>query len=476
MGTSAAYHLAKRGMSDVVLLEQNLIGGGTTWHAAGMVTRLRTSAAMAAIHDHSAKVYATLPAETGVETGWKQVGSLYLSRTKDRLIQNRRAAAMARLFGIESHEISLDEVRRIWPMMRTDDLAGALLVPEDGRTEPASTARALAAGATLLGANVIEGVSVDSLGFDGLRATGVVTTIGGIAAETVLLCGGMWMRQFCLDHGIDLPLYPVEHHYVLTNPIQGVHDVMPCTRDHDGSLYVRTEGEQMVIGAFQPNAKPWQVERVPADFSFALLDPDWMSFGTALDQARIRFPEFDSYGFDRFVNGPESFTPDSHAIVGPVAGRDSLFVCAGFNSFGIAGAGGMGDVIAQWIADGVEPMDLWEVDSRRFASYQNESGYLTSRVSEVLGHHYQIAWPTREFETGRNLRKSPLHDQFVAAGGYFGERLGWERPLWFAGAGKCQHSISPGAGHRGLAIGRRNTARRESQSRFSIRRHSANCR
>ena len=433
VGASAAYHLARFGVRDVVLLEQNLIGGGTTWHAAGMVTRLRSTAAMAAIHEHSAKLYESLPAETGVETGWKQVGSLYLARTPDRVIQNRRAAAMARLFGIESHEISMDEVRQIWPMMRTDDLVGALLIPEDGRTEPASTARALAAGAQLHGAIVIEGARVTELLQDGRRATGVRTDHGDITAEIVLLCGGMWMRDFGLQHGIDLPLYGVEHHYVVTNPVNDLHDMLPCTRDHDGALYIRSEGSQMVIGAFQPGAKPWAVDQVPSDFSFDLLEPDWESFGTALREANHRFPGFDQIGFDRFVNGPESFTPDSHAIVGPVVGWDQLYVCAGFNSFGIAGAGGMGKAIAEWIIAGEEPMDLWEVDSRRFAPYQNEPRYLMDRVSEVLGHHYELAWPTAEFHSGRNLKRSPIHDRLAAAGACFVQRMGWERPLWFAG-------------------------------------------
>ena len=444
-GASAAYHLAKLGR-DVLLLEQNAIGGGTTWHAAGMVTRLRTTAAMAAIHDHSARLYASLDAETGVATGWKAVGSLLLSRTDDRLIQNRRSAAMARLFGIESHELSLDDVRRIWPMMRTDDLVGALLIPADGRTEPASTARALAEGARLHGATVKEGSEVSELLHDGKRATGVRMAEGDVGAETVLLCGGMWTRQLALDQGIDLPLYPVEHHYVVTQAVDGLTDWMPCTRDHDGALYFRTEGAQMVIGAFQPGAKPWDVARVPADFSFDLLEPDWESFETALTQARHRFPDFESYGFDRFVNGPESFTPDSHAVVGPVVGWEGLYVLAGFNSFGIAGAGGMGKTIAEWIVGGEEPMDLWEVDSRRFAPFQNNLAYLTERVSETLGHHYELAWPTAELRTARNVRQSPFHTRFANEGAVFGARLGWERPLWFAGRG-IEHGIENGAAH-----------------------------
>ncbi len=428
-GASAAYHLAKMGVGDVVLLEQNLIGGGTTWHAAGMVTRMRTTSAMAAIHQHSADLYASLEAETGVATGWKQVGSLFLARTRDRVIQNRRAASIARQFGIDSHEISREEVATIWPMMRTDDLAGALLIPEDGRTEPASTARALAAGAKLHGAAVFEGVRVTGLLSDGHRATGVRTSDGEITAETVLLCGGMWTRQLGLDHGFAIPAYPVEHHYAVSNPVDGITDWVPCTRDHDGQLYIRTEGSQIVLGAFQPNAKPWTIDRVPDDFSFGLLEEDWEGFETALREANHRLPGFDQFGFDRFVNGPESFTPDSHTIVGPVVGWDQLYVCAGFNSFGIAGAGGMGKAIAEWIVGGEEQVDLWEVDSRRFANWQNTIPYLTNRVSEVLGHHYQLAYPTNEFHAARNQRRSPVHQIYQDAGAVFGERLGWERPL-----------------------------------------------
>ena len=342
---------------------------------------------------------------------------------------------MARLFGIESHEISLDEVRQIWPMMRTDDLVGALLIPEDGRTEPASTARALAAGARLHGATVMRASGSRRCCTMATARPASIPTEGEIRAETVLLCGGMWTRQLALEHGIDIPLYPVEHHYVVTNPVGALTDWMPCTRDHDGALYIRTEGSQMVIGAFQPGAKPWDVDRVPDDFSFDLLDPDWPSFETALTQARHRFPEFDSYGFDRFVNGPESFTPDSHTIVGPVVGWEQLYVCAGFNSFGIAGAGGMGKAIAEWIVAGEEPMDLWEVDSRRFAPFQNE---LDLPEGARLGGP-RSPLPARvadlEFHTARDIRRSPLHTRLANAGAIFGTRLGWERPLWLAGRG-----------------------------------------
>lgn len=437
VGCSAAYHLARLGWRDVLLLEQGAIAGGTTWHAAGMVTRLRASHSMAILNDHSAKLYASLEAETGQPTGWKQVGSLLLARTHDRLIQHRRAARLAALFGIDCHEISIAEAARRWPGLHTDDLAGAFWLPDDGRVEPAQTARALARGAELRGATLREGVRVLGLCADARgRATGVQTDHGDVAAEVVLVCTGMWSRQFGLDAGVDIPLYPVEHHYAVTEPLDGVEDMWPCTRDHDGAIYFRSEGNRVVLGAFQKITKPWLVERVPDDFSYQLLEPDWEKFAPALVEGRRRLPPLEDARFERFVNGPESFTPDNSFLLGPLPGREGLYVAAGFNSAGIACAGGAGKAIAEWIIDGEPPMDLWSVDPRRFAPGQNNRAYLRERVAESLGLHYQMAWPNREFESARGLRRSPLHDRLAARGACFGSKFGWERPLWYARPGQ----------------------------------------
>jgi glycine cleavage system aminomethyltransferase T/glycine/D-amino acid oxidase-like deaminating enzyme len=437
VGCSAAYHLAKAGWKDVLLLEQNRIAGGTTWHAAGLVTRLRGSHTMAILHNHSARLYASLPAETGYPTGWRQVGSLLLARTADRATQIRRNAALARLFDVDCHEIAPAEAARHWPGLRTNDLVAAFFLPEDGRVEPAETARSLAKGAELHGATIREGVRVRGLTWDGRRVTGVRTDHGDISAEHVLLCAGMWTRQLAVAEGIDVPLFPVEHHYVETAPLDGVTDDLPATRDYDGAIYLRSIDGRIRFGAFQHGTRPLAVDRVPDDFSFRLFDPDWETFAPALAEARHRLPLLATAKLDRFVNGPESFTPDATFLLGPVAGRGGLFVAAGFNSFGIAGAGGAGWAIAEWLRHGEPPLDLWAVDPRRFGPAMNDVAFLRARVPEVLGHHYAIAYPTHEYATGRDLRRSPVHDRTAARGACFGQRFGWERPLWYATDGRA---------------------------------------
>jgi 4-methylaminobutanoate oxidase (formaldehyde-forming) len=434
-GCSAAYHLAKLGWRDVLLLEQNRLAGGTTWHAAGMVSRLRTSHSMAILNDHSARLYATLEAETGRPTGWKQVGSLLLARTPERATQHRRTARLAALFGIDCHEISVAEAARLWPGMRTDDLLGAFWLPEDGRVDPNATTLSLARGAETHGTSIHEGVRVTGICRDGRRVTGVKTDHGDVAADVVLLCTGMWSRQFGLENGVDIPLYPVEHHYAVTEPIAGVADFQPCTRDNDGEIYFRSEGNRVILGAFQKVTKPWLLDRVPDDFSFRLLADDWEKFHPALVAGRHRLPVLQETGFDRFVNGPESFTPDNSFLLGPLPGRVGLYVAAGFNSGGIATAGGAGKAIAEWIVEGEPPMDLWSVDPRRLGPFQNNLEYLRGRVVESLGLHYQMAWPNRELETARDLRQSAVHERLAAHGACFGSKFGWERPLWFADPG-----------------------------------------
>jgi 4-methylaminobutanoate oxidase (formaldehyde-forming) len=435
-GCSVAYHLTKLGWKDVLLLEQGGLAGGTTWHAAGMVGRLRASSAMGRINDASAKLYAGLEAETGLPTGWKQVGSIQVARTADRMIQFRRTAALSHYFGIGVHVIGVDEAVARWPVMRPDGLIGGLWLPDDGKVQPKLTALALAKGAELRGATLRENVRVNGLLHRNGRVTGVRTAAGDVSAEVVVLCGGMWTRQLALDCGVNVPLYPVEHHYAVSNPIPGVTDDCPCTRDPDGEIYFRTDGAQIILGAFQKHTKPWLVDRVPDDFSFKLLDPDWEKFAVPLKEGLYRLPALESAGFERFVNGPESFTPDSNFLLGETPELAGLFVAAGFNSAGIATAGGAGEVLARWIIDGEQPMNLWSADIRRFSPVHNNRSFLRDRVTEALGTHYRVPWPNFEFETGRNLRTSPLHDRLAARGACFGVKNGMERPLWFARPGQ----------------------------------------
>src|SRR5437870_1616629 len=432
VGCSVAYHLAKLGWKDVVLLEQNQLAGGTTWHAAGLVGRLRTTNSMTRINKYSVELYQSLENETGHPIGWKRVGSLIVGRSPERMVQLQRTAAMSERFGVEVELVSPQTALEKWPLLRIDDVLGAAWLPHDGKVIPKELAIALAKGAQSRGAKVVENVRVlNVLHRDG-RATGVELEQGSIKAEHVVLAGGMWTRELGLRCGVTIPLYPVEHHYVVTEPIEGAFDELPVGRDPDLCIYFRGEGSAVVLGAFQAFSKPWLVERVPVNFSFQLLEPDWEKFAEPLRSGKWRIPALEGCKFARFVNGPESFTPDNHFILGEAPELRGLFVAAGFNSGGIASAGGAGKYLAEWIIEGEPTIDLWSVDIRRFGAWANNRAFLRERVTEVLGLHYQLAWPNREFETGRGLRKTPLHDRLSARGACFGVKNGWERPNWFA--------------------------------------------
>ena len=445
-GASVAYHLARLGWTEIVLLEQNALAGGTTWHAAGLVGRLRTSTSLTTINKYSAELYQSLERETGHPVGWKQVGSLIVGKSADRMTQLQRTCAMAEYFGVESHLIGAEEARSKWPLLRIDDVLGAAWLPHDGKVLPKEITIALAKGAQSRGATVLEGVRVlDLLHHEG-RATGVriqVSTPGDsssspdirtLHAEYVVLTGGMWARDLGLRCGVSLPLYPVEHHYIVSNPIEGAFDELPVGRDPDLCLYFRGEGDCVMLGAFQAASKPWLVDSVPHGFSFQLLEPDWEKFSVPLANGRHRIPALQTSGFQKFVNGPESFTPDNNFLMGETPELRNLFVACGFNSVGIASAGGAGKYLAEWMQDGQPSLDLWSVDVRRFGPWANNRSYLRSRVVEVLGLHYQMAWPNREPETARNVRQSPLHSRLAAAGASFGVKSGWERPNWFSRA------------------------------------------
>jgi sarcosine dehydrogenase len=431
-GASVAYHLTKFGWKDVVLLEQNLLAGGTTWHAAGLVGRLRTSNSLTKINKYSAELYAGLEKETGHAVGWKQVGSLIAAKSKDRMIQLRRTAAMAELLGVEVQIVGPEVVAEKWPLLRTDDILGGAWLPHDGKVLPKEVALALAKGAQRNGAKIVEQCRTLEIERTNGRATGVLTNQGRIKAEFVVLTGGMWARELGLRCGVTIPLYPVEHHYVVTEPIDGAFDELPVGRDPDLCLYFRGEGNAVMLGAFQNFSKPWMIEKIPDNFSYQLLEPDWEKFAEPLANGKHRIPALQTAKFAKFVNGPESFTPDNSFLMGETPELRNLFVLAGFNSVGIASAGGAGKYLAEWMMAGEQTMDLWSVDIRRFAPWANNRTFLRERVAEILGLHYQMAWPNREFETGRGLRKGPLHEQLAARGACFGAKNGWERPNWFA--------------------------------------------
>jgi 4-methylaminobutanoate oxidase (formaldehyde-forming) len=436
IGASIAYHLAKGGERDVVVLEQSEIGGGTTWHAAGMVGRLRASSTFARMCDTSAKLYAGLEAETGEKVDWRQCGTLYVARNDERMFQYRRTGAMAQHLGIDVEMVGKQEAIDLFPFQRGDDLVGGLYIPDDGKVEPAGVARALAKGAQLRGATICEHARVTGLRVENGRATGVELDGGHlIEAEEIVLSGGMWTRDLARQYGISVPLAPVEHHYADSNPISGDIDMYPCTRDADGCTYYLTVHDKIRLGAFQAVTKAWEVDPVPYPFSFALLEDDWEHFEPPLTEGKHRLPILEEVGFERFVNGPESFTPDSNFLLGPAPSVPGIWIAAGMNSAGMAFGGGVGEALASWIIEGYAPFDLSMVDPARFATEQDNLEYLRQRVTEALGTHYLMAYPNRELLTGRPLRTSPVHETLKRAGAWFGEKAGMERPNVFGDPG-----------------------------------------
>ncbi len=436
IGANIVYHLAKGGEKDVVLLEQTEIGGGSTWHAAGMVGRLRTSSTFARMCDASANLYKTLEAETGELVDWRQCGTLYVARNEERMFQYRRTGAMAEHLGIHVEIVGKQEAIDLFPLQRGDDLVGGLYIPDDGKVEPAGLARALAKGAQQRGATIVEHARITALQVQQGRATGVQLESGAvIEAEEIVLCGGMWTRDLAKQHGIHIPLAPVEHHYVDSNPIPGEIDMYPCTRDADGCTYYLTVHDKIRLGAFQAVTKAWQVDPVPYPFSFALLEDDWEHFASPLKEGTHRLPILEEVGFERFVNGPESFTPDANFLLGPAPSVPGVWIAAGMNSAGLAFGGGIGEALASWMIDGYQPYDLSMVDPARFAPEQDNLIYLRERVTESLGTHYLMAYPNRELQTGRNLRVSPVHEQMRKAGAWFGEKAAFERPNFFGAPG-----------------------------------------
>ena len=436
VGTSVAYHLTRLGWSDVVLLEQGRLSGGTTWHAAGLVGQLRATESGTRLVQYSASLYESLEAEVGLSTGWKRVGGVTVARTPDRMTQLRRTAASAEAYGLECELLTPDQALARWPLVRVDDLEGALWLPGDGTANPTDVTQALARGARKGGARVLERTRVvDVLLRDGMVA-GVRTEAGDIETEIVVNCAGQWAAQVGAMAGVTVPLHSAEHFYVVTDQIDGVHPGLPILRDPDGYTYFKEEVGGLVVGGFEPEAKPWLAPAdIPYPFEFQLLDEDWEHFSVLMDSALHRIPALEHTGIRKFYNGPESFTPDNQFILGPAPEVRNYWVGAGFNSVGIASAGGAGRALAEWIVTGEAQSDLTAVDIRRFARFHGNSTWLHDRVAEVLGLHYAIPWPDREMRTARPFRCSPVHQVLEDAGARFGSKMGWERPNYFAPPG-----------------------------------------
>jgi 4-methylaminobutanoate oxidase (formaldehyde-forming) len=434
-GASTAYHLAKLGIGDVVLLEQGKLTCGTTWHAAGLVGQTRATRNATRMSRYGIELYSSLEAETGLATGWKQCGSLNVFGTPERLKASKRQMARAKSFGIEFEFVSPGEAAKLAPILRTDDLAGAVWIPGDGKANPTDLTQSLARGARMRGARIFEGVKVTGVALVNSHVAGIAwqsdEAAGEIACETLVNCGGQWARELARRSGVNVPLYAAEHFYIVTDRIEGVTPDLPVIRDPDGFIYYKEEVGGLVMGGFEPVAKPWNVSPIPDKFEFQLLAEDWDQFEILMSNAIHRTPCLETAQIKMLLNGPESFTLDGNFILGEAPEVGGYFVCAGFNSAGIANSGGAGRLVAEWIAGGEAPIDLWDVDIRRFAPLHANRRHLADRTVESLGLHYAMRWPREELATVRPLRRSPLYDRLRAKGAVFGSKLNWERANYF---------------------------------------------
>jgi glycine cleavage system T protein len=437
VGCSVAYHLAKLGWTDVVLLERKQLTCGTTWHAAGLIGQLRATANLTRLAKYSAELYATLEAETGIATGVKQNGSLGVALTQERFEEFRRGASMAGTFDLEVHVLTPAECRDKHPMVETSDVVGGVFLPVDGQGDPANIALALARGARQMGAKVVENCKVTGILTEKGRAAGVETDRGPIAADYVVNCAGMWGREVGLMAGVNVPLQACEHFYIVTEPISGLARDLPVLRVPDECAYYKEDAGKILLGCFEPMAKPWGMEGIPADFCFDQLPEDMAHFEPILEAAVKRMPILESAGIHTFFNGPESFTPDNRYLLGEAPELANFYVAAGFNSIGIQSAGGAGMALAEWMDTGEPPFDLWDVDIRRMLRFQNNRTYLVNRVSETLGLLYADHFPYRQYASARGVRRSPLHEALKERGACFGEAAGWERANWFLPAAEA---------------------------------------
>jgi glycine cleavage system T protein len=435
VGASVAYHLAKRGATDVALLERRQLTCGTTWHAAGLVGQLRATANLTRLAKYTTELYLGLEAETGQATGFRQTGSLAVAATEARFEELKRGASMARSFGLEVDLLTPGQAKELWPLLEIGDVVGAVHLPKDGRTNPIDTTQALVRGAKSRGVQIFENCRVTGINVVAGRVGGVRYEGGEIRARVVVNCGGMWARDIAGWVDATVPVHAAEHFYIVTAPLPGLAPGLPVLRDADGCAYFKEDTGKLLVGWFEPKAKPWGMNGIPESFCFETLPEDLAHIEPLFASAIRRVPALESTGVQVFFNGPESFTPDDRYLLGESPEVRSLFVAAGFNSIGIQSAGGAGKVLADWIVDGHAPLDLWDVDIRRVMPFQRNKKYLRDRTVEALGLLYAMHWPFRQPETARGVRKSPLHDRLSLRGACFGEVAGFERPNWFAPPG-----------------------------------------
>jgi glycine cleavage system T protein len=435
IGCSIAYHLTKIGWNDVVLLERKQLTSGTTWHAAGLVGQLRPSINMTRLAKYTGELYRGLEAETGQATGYRQCGSISMATTAERFEELKRSASMAKVFDLPVEVISPERIKELYPIANVDDLVGGIHIPSDGYANAVDITQALAKGARNGGARIVENCKVTKIRHDGERVTGVDTEQGPIDADHVVLCGGMWTRDLAASIGVTVPLHACEHYYVLFEGIDGLSPSLPVLRDYDYCGYYKYDAGKLLVGAFEPNARPWGMGGISEDFCFDEIEGNFDHFEPVLIDAMRRVPALENAGIQKFFCGPESFTPDVRYHLGESPELRGCFVAAGLNSIGLQSAGGIGKVMADWIRDGVPPADLWTVDVRRNMPFQINRKYLRERVSESLGLLYATHYPFKQYETARGVRRSAIHDRVAAAGACHGEAFGWERPNWYGEPG-----------------------------------------
>jgi 4-methylaminobutanoate oxidase (formaldehyde-forming) len=435
IGCSIAYHLTKIGWDDVVLLERKQLTSGTTWHAAGLVGQLRPSINMTKLAKYTGELYRGLEAETGQATGYRQCGSISMATNAERFEELKRSASMAKVFDLPVHVVTPQEIKELANIVNVDDVVGGIHIPSDGYANAVDITQALAKGARTGGAKIFENTKVTKIRHNGDRITGVDTAEGSIDADYVVICGGMWTRDLAASIGVAAPLHACEHYYVLFEGVEGIDNTLPVLRDYDYCGYYKYDAGKLLVGAFEPNARPWGMDGISEDFCFDEIAGSFEHFEPLLMDAMRRVPALEKAGIQKFFCGPESFTPDVRYHLGESAELKGCFVAAGLNSIGLQSAGGVGKVMADWIRDGIPPADLWTVDIRRNMPFQINRKYLRERVTESLGLLYATHYPFKQYETARGVRRSAIHDRLVAAGACHGEAFGWERPNWYGAPG-----------------------------------------
>ncbi|MCP5149703.1 MAG: FAD-dependent oxidoreductase [Chromatiales bacterium] len=463
MGCSTLYHLATGGVGDAILLERNQLTSGTTWHSAAQVRALRSSRNLTDLIRYSIELYTSLEARTGQATGWISKGSLSIATNPDRLTHIARQASLARAFGLRARTIEPGEAKERWPLMNADDVIGAVWSPDDGRVSPSDLCAALARGARAAGARIFEDTAVTGIATRGGRVVAVETARGTVRCDAVALCTGLWSRRAASWAGVGAPVWPCEHFYLLTRPVPGAEHHLPTLSDHDGHLYIRDESQGLLVGCFEPMGKPLDPDSLGEDFAFRLLPEDWEHFEPMMANALHRLPVLETAEVRMLLNGPESFTPDGAFLLGEAAETRGLFLGCGMNSVGVASAGGAGMALAHGIVHGHLPADLREVDPARFPDCLQSVAALTERIPEILGRHYEIAYPARQPTTARHLRRGPLDERHRAAHAHLAQVYGFERPLYFGCTGEPTPTFGRpvwfdavaeevGHAHRGAAV------------------------